>query len=44
MSHVKADIPFKTEQDVIEYAKKNPCKLRFTGTTAASPDEVIITL
>ncbi|MDF1592341.1 MAG: tripartite tricarboxylate transporter substrate binding protein [Desulfobacterales bacterium] len=33
---------FKTIQDVIAYGKANPGKLQFTGTTPASPDEIII--
>jgi putative tricarboxylic transport membrane protein len=44
MFYVRAESPFKTIQDVIKYAKENPGKLQFTGTTAASPDEVIIML
>lgn len=42
--YVRAESPFKTIQEVIKYAKENPGKLQFTGTTAASPDEVIIML
>lgn len=44
MFYVRAESPFKTIQDVIKYGKENPGKLQFTGTTAASPDEVIIML
>ncbi len=44
MFYVRAESKFKTLQDVIKYAKENPGKLQFTGTTAASPDEVIIML
>jgi len=44
MFYVRAESQFKTIQDVIKYAKENPGKLQFTGTTAASPDEVIIML
>jgi len=44
MFYVRAESPFKTIKDVIKYAKENPGKLQFTGTTAASPDEVIIML
>jgi putative tricarboxylic transport membrane protein len=44
MFYVREQSPFKTIQDVIKYAKENPGKLQFTGTTAASPDEVIIML
>jgi putative tricarboxylic transport membrane protein len=44
MFYVRAESQFKTLQDVIKYAKENPGKLQFTGTTAASPDEVIIML
>ena len=42
--YVHPDSKLKTIQDVVEYAKKNPGKLQFTGTTPASPDEVIIML
>ncbi|MCX8117452.1 MAG: tripartite tricarboxylate transporter substrate binding protein [Desulfobacterota bacterium] len=42
--YVRAESPFKTIQEVIKYAKENPGKLQFTGTTPASPDEVIIML
>jgi putative tricarboxylic transport membrane protein len=44
MFYVRAESPFKTLQDIIKYGKENPGKLQFTGTTAASPDEVIIML
>jgi putative tricarboxylic transport membrane protein len=44
MFYVRAESQFKTLQDVVKYAKENPGKLQFTGTTAASPDEVIIML
>jgi tripartite-type tricarboxylate transporter receptor subunit TctC len=44
MFYVRAESPFKTVQDLIRYAKENPGKLRFTGTSAASPDEVITML
>lgn len=44
MFYVRAESPFKTIQDLIRYAKENPGMLRFTGTSAASPDEVIIML
>jgi len=44
MFYARAESPFKTIQDVIKYGKENPGKLQFTGTTAASPDEVIIML
>ncbi|MDX9896155.1 tripartite tricarboxylate transporter substrate binding protein [Desulfofustis limnaeus] len=33
---------FQTVQELIEYAKANPGKLQFTGTTPTSPDEIII--
>jgi len=42
--YVRAESPFKTIQDVIKYAKENPGKLQFTGTTPQSPDEIIINL
>ena len=42
--YVRAESPFKTIQDVIKYGKENPGKLQFTGTTPASPDEVVIML
>ena len=44
MFYVRPESPFKTIQDVIKFAKENPGKLQFTGTTAAIPDEVIIML
>lgn len=40
--YVRAESQFKTIQDVIKYAKANPGKLQFTGTTPQSPDEIII--
>ncbi len=40
--YVRAESPFKTMQDVIKFAKANPGKLQFTGTTPQSPDEIII--
>ncbi|MBU3931470.1 MAG: tripartite tricarboxylate transporter substrate binding protein [Pseudomonadota bacterium] len=42
--YVRAESPFKTIQDVIKFAKENPGKLQFTGTTPQSPDEIIIML
>lgn len=33
---VKADSPFKTLQDLVDYAKKNPKKLKFSGSPTAS--------
>ncbi len=33
---------FQTVQELIAYAKKNPGKVQFTGTTPTSPDEIII--
>lgn len=33
---------YQTVQELIEFAKKNPGKVQFTGTTPASPDEIII--
>ena len=33
---------FQTVEELIAYAKKNPGKVQFTGTTPASPDEIII--
>lgn len=42
MFSVSPDSKFKSIQDVIAYAKKNPGKVQFTGTTPASPDEIII--
>lgn len=44
MFYVHPDGKFNDIHDVIAYAKENPGKLQFTGTTAASPDEVIIML
>jgi len=42
--YVNPDGKFKNIDDIVEYAKKNPGKVRFTGTTPASPDETIIML
>ncbi len=42
--YVRAESPHKTIQDVIAFAKANPGKLQFTGTTPMSPDEIIIML
>ncbi len=33
---------FQTVQELIAYAKANPGKVQFTGTTPTSPDEIII--
>lgn len=44
MFYVRPGGKFNDIHDVIEYAKKNPGKVQFTGTTPASPDEVIIML
>jgi len=44
MFYVNEGSKFKTIQDVIKFAKENPGKLQFTGTTPASPDETIIML
>ena len=33
---------YQTVEELIAYAKKNPGKVQFTGTTPASPDEIII--
>lgn len=33
---------FQTIQELIDFAKKNPGKVQFTGTTPTSPDEIII--
>jgi tripartite-type tricarboxylate transporter receptor subunit TctC len=40
--YVRAESPFKAIQDVVKYAKANPGKVQFTGTTPMSPDEIII--
>lgn len=42
--YVREGSQFKTMQDVVKYAKANPGKLQFTGTTPRSPDEVVIML
>lgn len=42
MFYVSPQSKFKSIQDVIAFAKANPGKLQFTGTTPASPDEIII--
>lgn len=44
MFYVREGGPYKNIQDVIRFAKANPGKLQFTGTTPRSPDEVIIML
>lgn len=44
MFYVHPDSKLQTIQEIVEYAKKHPGKLQFTGTTPASPDEVIIML
>ncbi|MBO8138310.1 MAG: tripartite tricarboxylate transporter substrate binding protein [Desulfotomaculum sp.] len=44
MLHVNTNSQFKTLDDVIEYAKANPGKLKVGGTGAASFDEVVIAL
>jgi tripartite-type tricarboxylate transporter receptor subunit TctC len=40
--HVRADSPFKTIQDLIGYAKKNPGKLVFGGIGKATMEELIV--
>lgn len=40
--YVRGESQFKTIQEVVAYAKANPGKLQFTGTTPQSPDEIII--
>jgi tripartite-type tricarboxylate transporter receptor subunit TctC len=44
MFYVREGSPHKTIQDVIRFAKANPGRLQFTGTTPRSPDEVLIML
>ncbi len=44
MFYVREGGHYKNIQDVIRFAKANPGKLQFTGTTPRSPDEVIIML
>jgi putative tricarboxylic transport membrane protein len=39
---VRADSPYKTMKDVIDAAKKNPGELKVGGTTAQSPDAIIV--
>ena len=39
---VPADSPYRTMKDVIEAAKKNPGELKVGGTTAQSPDAIIV--
>jgi len=39
---VRADSPYKTMKDVIDAAKKNPGGLKVGGTTAQSPDAIIV--
>lgn len=40
--YVRADSPFKTLGDVVDYARKNPGKLRFGSATASSPDRMAV--
>jgi tripartite-type tricarboxylate transporter receptor subunit TctC len=42
--YVNPDGKFKNIDEIVAYAKENPGKVRFTGTTPASPDETIIKL
>ncbi|MBC8441064.1 MAG: tripartite tricarboxylate transporter substrate binding protein [Deltaproteobacteria bacterium] len=42
MFYVNPKAEYQTVQELIAYAKKNPGKVQFTGTTPASPDELII--
>lgn len=42
MFYVNPKAEYQTIQELIAYAKKNPGKVQFTGTTPASPDELII--
>jgi len=42
--YVRAESPYKTIQDVLNFAKKNPGKIRMGGAMSASPDEVIAML
>jgi putative tricarboxylic transport membrane protein len=42
MFYVNPNSEYQTVQELIAYAKKNPGKVQFTGTTPASPDELII--
>lgn len=39
---VKGDSPFKTVQDLFEYAKANPGKLRVAATGFGTPDDVTV--
>src|SRR3546814_20649693 len=40
--YVRADSPFKTMKDVVDYAKANPGKLKFGVGTAASIDRMVV--
>jgi putative tricarboxylic transport membrane protein len=42
--YVRGESKFKTLKEVVDFAKANPGKLQFTGTTPQSPDEIIIML
>lgn len=42
MFYVNPKAEYQTVEELIAYAKKNPGKVQFTGTTPASPDELII--
>jgi putative tricarboxylic transport membrane protein len=39
---VRADSPYKTMKDLIDFARKNPGELKVGGTTAQSPDAIIV--
>jgi putative tricarboxylic transport membrane protein len=40
--YVRTDSPFKTLGDVVDYARKNPGKLKFGSATASSPDRMAV--
>jgi putative tricarboxylic transport membrane protein len=42
--YVRGESKFKTLKEVVDFAKANPGKLQFTGTTPQSPDEIVIML
>ncbi len=42
--HVGKDVPYQTIQELVEYIKANPGKVKIGGTGAASFDEVVLAL
>lgn len=40
--YVRADSPFKTLGDLVDYSRKNPGKVKFGSATASSPDRMAV--